>query len=310
MKETRRCGVGPCPRHSERACHLYCSFLALFFVFLVAIRPPALQAEPAQPKNVLVLYSFSKREAFDSLKPLESTIRSHVSAPVNFYVEYLESQRFGSGDYEQVLSKTLRDAYATVKPDLLVVAAYPALRFAIQFRDRMFPGVPIVFISVAPSRIQGYKLWPRVTGVTIPVDVRGTLDLALRLNPDTRNVAVVAGNSEFERYWLDVTHQELQLRADQLKVIDLVGLPTDRLLPQVLKLPPHTVVFFQLIPQDAAQLVVGTYDVLETIAQRFPTYCIHNYCFDHGAIGGSYPDSDEQGMKGGTRSPCPPGRKP
>ena len=41
-------------------------------------------------------------------------------------------------------------------------------------------------------------------------------------------------------------------------------------------------------------MVIDTYDVLAAIAQRFPTYCIHNYCFDHGAMGGSYPDSDEQ----------------
>jgi len=299
MKETRRCGTGPRSRRTERAPLFSCSLLAHSLLLLVAFWPPALRADSGQPKNVLVLYSFSKREAFDSLKPLEATIRSHVSTPVNFYVEFLESQRFGSRDYEHGLSETLRDSYAKLKPDLLVVAAYPALRFAAEFRDRMFPGVPIVFVSVAPGRVQGHKLWPGVTGITIPVDVGGTLDLALRLNPDTRNVAVVAGNSEFERYWLDVTHQQLQLRADQLKVIDLVGLPTDRLLLQVSTLPAHTVVFFQLIPQDAAQPVIGTYDVLTAIAQRFPTYCIHNYCFDHGAIGGSYPDSDEQGVKGG-----------
>lgn len=253
-------------------------------------------ADSPSPKNVLVLYSFSKREVFDP-EALKSEIRSRSSAPVNFYIEYLESQRFRTPGYENDLSKTLRDTYGKQKLDLVIVASYPALSFAVEFRERIFPGVPIVFMSVAPGRIQGRKLWSGVTGVTIPSDIRGTLELALRLQPDTKNVAVVAGDSEFERYWLGLTNQELGLHAGQLKVIDLVGLPVDQLLRKVSQLPRHTVIFFQLIPQESTQTVIGTYDLLAAIAQQFPTYCIHNYCFDHGGIGGSYPDSDEQRSK-------------
>jgi len=214
-------------------------------------------ADLPSAKNVLILYSFSERESLDSLQPLEATIRSHVSTPVDFNVEYLESQRFGAGNYEQSLAETLRDAYGRQKLDLVIVAAYPALRFAAEFRDRMFPGVPIVFTSVAPGRIQGRPLWPGVTGITIPVDVRGTLDLALRLHPDTRNVAVVTGGSEFERYWREAIIQEVRRHADRLNMIDLVGLPIDQLLQNVSKLPPHTVVLFQLIPQHSSHAVIG-----------------------------------------------------
>jgi PAS domain S-box-containing protein len=258
----------------------------------------AAKADSRAAKNVLILYSFSKREVFDS-QSLESTVRSHVSVPVNFYVEYLESQRFVSQDYAKSLSETLRQTYANKKLDLVIVAVYPALQFAVEFRGRIFPGVPIVFMMVVPARVQSHKLWPGVTGVTIRADARGTLDLALRLNPDTRNVAVVAGDSEFESYWLEITHQELRVRHNQLNVIDLVGLPPDQLLLRVSALPPHTVVFFQLVPQESLQLAIGTYDILAAISQQFPTYCIHNYCFDHGAIGGSYPDFDEQVLKAG-----------
>jgi len=260
--------------------------------------PLALAADVPPAKNVLVLYSFSQREVFDPLL-LEATVRSHVPAPVNFYVEYLESQRFGSVNYEKSVSETLRQTYAKQKFDLVIVAVYPALEFAVKYRDRIFPGVPIVFMMVAPGRVQDRRLWPRVTGVTIQTDIPGTLDLALRLHPDTRNVAVVSGNSEFERYWQALTHQELRQRTEKLSVTDLVGLPPDQLLRQVSALPPHTVIFFQLVPQESLQLAVGTYDVLAAISQRFPTYCIHNYCFDHGVIGGSYPDMDEQVVKAG-----------
>jgi len=85
------------------------SLLALCLLLLVVFRPPALGADTGKPKNLLVLYSFSERESFHCLQPLQATIRSQVSTPVNFYVEYLESERFGSRNYEQGLSETLRD---------------------------------------------------------------------------------------------------------------------------------------------------------------------------------------------------------
>ncbi|MGA3317966.1 MAG: ABC transporter substrate binding protein [Candidatus Korobacteraceae bacterium] len=255
-------------------------------------------ADSPPAKNVLILFSFSERKLLD-IELLKSNVRAHLSVPVNFYVEYMESQRFESRDYQKSLSESLRVVYAKEKLDLVIVVAYPALQFAVEFRDRIFPGVPIVFMWVAPGRIEGRKLWPDVTGITVREDVQGTLDLALRLNPGTKNIAVVTGSSEFESYWLALTHQELGLYANQLNVIDLVGLQTDQLLRQVPMLPPHTVVFFQLIPQESSQVVVGTYDVLAAVSQRFPTYCIHNYCFDHGAIGGSYADFDEQAVQAG-----------
>jgi ABC-type uncharacterized transport system substrate-binding protein len=154
-------------------------------------------------------------------------------------------------------------------------------------------------MMIVPERLQGHKLWPGVTGVTLRGDVRGTLDLALHLNPDTRNVAVVGGTSEFESYWVKVTHQELGLRPEQMNEIDLVGLPPDELLRQVSALPRHTVVIFELVPQASLQLAMGTEDILEAISRQFPTYCIHNFCFDHGAIGGSYPDLEEQAQNAG-----------
>ncbi|MBV8864511.1 MAG: PAS domain S-box protein [Acidobacteriaceae bacterium] len=227
-------------------------------------------------------------------------MRSRVPAPVHFQVEYLESQRFGIAGYEQSLCDMFRHTYGGEKFDLVIAAAYPALKFAVDYRPQLFPGVPIVFISVAPNRLEGQVLWPGVTGVTVIQDVSGTLSLAFRFHPDTKNVAIITGTSEFERYWQRVVHKQFDRYAGRVRLIDLAGLPTEQLLKEVSTLPPHTVVFFQLIPLEASQPVTGTYDILAMISQRFPIYCILNYCLDHGAVGGSYtwPD-DEQGIKGG-----------
>ncbi len=251
-------------------------------------------AETPRAKNVLLLYSFTDRKALESVEVLKSATRSRLGAPVNFQVEYLETQRFETPGYEKGVSEALAGLYGGKKIDLVIPFAYPALRFAVDRREELFPGTPIVFSSVAPDRLKGQKLWPGVTGVTVDVDLRGTINLALDLDPDMKNAAVITGVSEFDRFWLARIKQELQLHASRLTLIDLAGVPPEELLTRVDSLPPNTLVFFQLIPEEARQPEVGTYDLLAAIGQRVPTYCFLYYCLGHGAVGGSYPDPVEQ----------------
>ena len=210
----------------------------------------------------------------------------------------MEAQGFEDPGYEEALSETLSSDYRDVKLDLVIVAAYPALQFAVRYRDHIFPGVPVLFSYVHASRLRDKPIWPGVTGITTSVDVRGTLDLALKLHPDTHSLAVVAGTSEFERFWLAAVRNEFRTYADRATLVEVVGTRPDQILEQVGALPPHTIVLFQVAPRDSAQPAIGIYDTIAIISQRFPTYCIfRNYCVDHGGIGGSYSDYVEQTLR-------------
>ena len=272
----------------------------LVIVLIVVFGHISFAADSTPTKNVLIMFSFSDRGLYSASNLIKSTVQSHVQGPVNFYVEYLESQRFEDPSYEKSISEALARAYSAVRLDVVLVFAYPALSFAIKHRDEIFPGVPIVFEGVDPRRIQGQKLWPGVTGITYAVDVRGTLDLALRLDPGTKNVAVVTGTSEFERYWLRAFQDEFRRHYEgKLKLIELVGLSTGQLLQEASALPRQTVVFFNLAPRESTQ-PLGASDTLPVISRRFPTYCMHvNFCLGEGGVGGSYPDVNEQRVKAG-----------
>jgi PAS domain S-box-containing protein len=271
------------------------SLPALIVFISVSIFPPISDADEPHPKNVLILYSFSDRNLFDSLDSLKAAIRSRAREPVNFEVEYLETQRLLNADYETSLSETLRQAYSTEKFDTVIVAAYPALQFAVKHRNDIFPDVPIVFSYVFAGRFRDQKLPPGVTGVTVAVDIRGALDLALRLNPDTKNVALIIGNTDFEKHWQEAFHHEFLPFRDKANLIDLGWSPSDQLMKQVSQLPAHTVVFFEVSPQFSAQPVFGTHDALAAIAGEVPTYCVFSaFCMGRGAIGAFYSENAEQ----------------
>lgn len=77
-------------------------------------------------------------------------------------------------------------------------------------------------------------------------------------------------------------------------VPDFPGIRT-RLVHAIAALPPHTLGLVQLTPQDSVQPSIGTDDVVKTITQRLPTYCIAAPFFlDRGGIGTAEEDEREQ----------------
>jgi len=254
--------------------------LCSLFLGLVLVGSPTVSQEIPSPKNVLILNSFTNRDSFIELEPLKASLRARLSMPVNFNVEYLESTRFDDEGYRRSLSETLRHAYSKPKSDLIVVGSYPALRFVLDYREHTFEGVPIVFVGVDPKRIAGQKNLRRVTGVTSEADVRGSLNLALHFHPDTQNVVLLSGVSEFEDYWRYRFREEVRLHHENLQLIEVIGLPSRTALDQVLTLPARTIVFAQIAPQDSADSDLKVFDLIVMIGRRFPTDSIFNYCFD------------------------------
>ena len=93
--------------------------------------------------------------------------------------------------------------------------------------------------------------------------------------------------------------KELRLHADTLNDINLVGLSPGRLLERISALPPHTVVLFLLAPVSSSQPAIPVTTVLEAVASRFPTYCLHDHGFGHGVVGGVCTNTAEDEAKTG-----------
>ena len=86
--------------------------------------------------------------------------------------------------------------------------------------------MPIVFTAVTASELDGKKLAPGVTGVGSSVGLRETIDLALRLQPDTKAVAVIDASHHF---WWTVAH-ELLRHEGEVREIDILGPPSAEML--------------------------------------------------------------------------------
>jgi PAS domain S-box-containing protein len=272
---TERAGAFGC------RCFWWPNVLQLVLFTLLALLP--LTKVQATQKNVLILSGGRGRV---SINQMETSLRAHFSEPVNFSIVDLENPRFDQKSYQQNLAEALEGAYSTEKLDLVIAVGTNPLQFAVQYRETVFPGVPIVFMSVINPLPE--KMWPGVTGVISATGAHETIELALRLHPDTQMVALISYASGPDYDWFQAQHFELLRHKDKLREIDFLGPVSPELLQKVAELPPHTVILFQIYPQDSNQPAFGALDVLAAVAQRFPTYSIlPNVTVGHGAIGGA-----------------------
>lgn len=269
---------------------------------------PALLAQTAihPPKRVLIVYSFDNNEAiysgFDHA--LREQIRMGTHDRVEFYTEYLDLVRFPRAARTEDLIQLLKLKYSRQKPDLIVPVSYAALEFLMDECKDLFAGTPMVALF-NQRRLDDLKQrlarnpQENITGVTSTDDPSRTLDLALRLQPDTQRVAVLVGSSPLEQYWYDQLKHDLSPYSGRVEITYLTGVSLDELQKRVAQLPPHTVILNTFFFQDVTGQFVLPEEVLDLVsrAAHVPIYAIYSSYIGHGVVGGRMTDSGKSGKR-------------
>ncbi len=258
--------------------------------------------EAQRPVNVLLLFASPRltpgQIAID--EAFRSVLTSRVSAPVYFYTEYLDLTLFQGDEPRPELRALLERKYRGVKLDLVAALASRALRFAVQNRADLFPGAPIVFASVDRAALGSLPLADDVTGIWLSTDWAGTLDAALRLQPDTRHVVLISGTSFIDRVWQATAKRQLGDRYQGRVAIDYVtDLSVEQVLQRVAKLSKGTIVLFGAFSRDATgQNLIGAEIVRRVAASStVPVYGPTDTYVGGGIVGGHVVSFQAQGAR-------------
>ena len=241
-------------------------------------------------KNVLVIYDEQTELPGLAIldRSLRSTLTSGSSDKIDFYSESMDLSRFHEEGYYQFLRDYYRQKYSQKKIDVVVAAMGPALDFSLAFRDEIFPGTPIVFCGIDRREIERRNLGPNVTGVLVQREFKGTLDLALRLQPATQRVVFIAGTSSFDKQLTEQARQEFSSYEGQLEVSYLTELSLHQLLKEVSQLPPHTIILCSTVFRDGAGESFVPHDVVSLVSRsaNVPVYGFLDQYLGRGIVGG------------------------
>ncbi|MEI8039847.1 MAG: ATP-binding protein [Verrucomicrobiota bacterium] len=263
-------------------CIAGCLGLAALNGFCAADSPSVLFVEdggPARPAYV----SF--------LSGLRSALATNwPDGGINLYAENLDLPRFDSPDYRQQAQAWLRTKYQGRHLDALVAGGECASQWVIQLRDEFRPGIPVVLLSEKGSNATTISA-TNVIRVEPALDVDGTLELARRLCPLAKRVALV-GDTVRGYAAID---QEVEARTRAFaaehhwEMIRMNGLTLAEYRRQFAALPQDSVVLCLGISVDASGRLLNLRDTFLELAPltRTPIFVFSDTTLGYGALGGS-----------------------
>jgi len=254
------------------------------------------------PRKVLVLYweskDFAGNISFD--QGFQTGLHAEPSNRWELFSEYLDSTRFPGEHQAELLRDYLREKYAGQKIDVVVATPDPALDFLLQYRNDLFTNAPIVFVGIRRPPNEVVTTGPGLTGIIRANTHRKTLDLALKLHPQTGEVFVVSGSAERDKRFERIARQELAGYENKVRITYLTDLPVDELMNRVKELPQDSLILYvwqrsRLETEKALQ----TFNVLEKIRQTasVPIYGMGSRNVGYGIVGGYVQDSERNGLE-------------
>jgi signal transduction histidine kinase len=244
-----------------------------------------------QPPRVLVLYSNERLLPANVVadEAIRATFMAGTHGKVEFYSEFLDVDRF-PGEAEQDRERDfLADKYRQRPPDLVIAGGRSALAFLLKYRATLFSKLPIVHCAVSLDELPNPMPDDRIVGVPLVPGAASTVELALRVQPDTTRVVIVDGSTEVDRQLALGPGGEFSRFKDRVTMTWLTKRSLTELRRELSGLPDHTVVLYRTLFRDSAGKVFTPRDALDNIApaSRVPIYGYYDTYLGHGIVGGS-----------------------
>jgi signal transduction histidine kinase len=276
--------------------HDYRTALVAAALLLTLLGSARAVAAADRQTQVLVLYS-TRRDAQIAVvgeRVLPSLLEQASPAGLDYYSEFIDRPRFPDLTRQAAFRDFLRLKYAQHEFDVVIAIDDLALDFVRSFRDDLFPETPVVFFATAPVDTP----LPNATGLIGRADYRGTLELALRLQPDLRHVVVVAGvtNDGQEPEQARQVREQLKSFAPQIAIEYAIGLPAAELERRLATLPDHSMIYYLTVSRDRSGQNFHPLEYLDRLVSiaNAPIYCWVNSAMGHGIVGGSLKNQENE----------------
>jgi signal transduction histidine kinase len=219
---------------------------------------------------------------------LRASMKRSMPPGVEIYSEHLDTVRFSSPENLKRLATYLSSKYDEMKIDVVLAVGPGALKFAIEHRDTVGEGAPIVFGGVSDASIGGQPLPADVKGVISHFDVRKTVDLALSLQPKAKEIVVMTGSAIFDKSWEESARIALSDSYGGVPALYRSGLSLEGFKAAAQKLPPTAILLILTIFQDADGRKYIPRDAAEAIAEvsGAPVYSVYSSYLGTGVVGG------------------------
>jgi PAS domain S-box-containing protein len=182
-------------------------FLILYWICLFTVENAS-----AQNERVFILHSYHQEYPWTKNENSGFSLTlsdKFMSGTINFSTEYLDTKRVVfNKEYQEFFYQYLKEKYIHYIPNVIFCSDDNALNFMLQFKERLFGNVPVVFCGVNNLSVQKKLDRKHYTGVFEKKEIVPNLVLLKEIIPQSKNILFLGDGSP--------THQAIDqtIRAD------------------------------------------------------------------------------------------------
>ena len=279
--------------------------LARLLLAVACLTLPAASTAEERPGHahvdILVLHSYHQGLPWTDSEQdgLQVGLAEHLPR-LGLFIEYLDALRFPlrGPDAEAAAAQRLAERYARIHIEYLVATDDPAYRLLLAHRDRLWPGIPILFAGVNNIDSKDIAHLERVAGVSERPDFFANLALIQSLHPKVDRLVVVGDETRTfasNRKALEDANATL---ARPFSVEVIVRHSLRDVLAELRSLSGDFVIFLMGRPFDDEDRIGAEAVVAEAVrgATRHAVYSAWSFFLGHGIVGGKLVSGQEQGL--------------
>ncbi|WP_250534599.1 ATP-binding protein [Caballeronia sp. AZ10_KS36] len=246
-------------------------------------------ADPTQPAVAI------------QIRALRSALSAAAPDRVEFYTDSLDELRFDSSDLTPQFLALLKKKYENKPIDLVIGIADFALDFTTRYHKDIWPNASILITSIDESRVA--RIPPDFAYIAWHFDADNTIALAEAIQPQARQLVIVAGNSNFDDFTARLAEQAARSRRSRKWDVDVwSGLTLNELQGRLNKLDASAVaVIYTTMYRDREGRTFFPFEVVAPIAQasRAPIYGWYPTYLGQGLFGGAVISYEDNGRRAG-----------
>jgi PAS domain S-box-containing protein len=272
-------------------------------LLLLLVAVPVHALSPQGRSQVLIIHSYHSGLTWTDA--VTSGIRDALSrsdSDIQISAEYLDARRYPKSELSRRIRELLLAKLEGTIPDLVIASDNNALDLVLQQRDRLFPGIPVVFCGINdfnPSMVAKHR---GITGVAEDLSVIDTVKLVLHLHPETREIVVIGRTSvAADKHNRDSFVAAMPGIPSRLKISFWDDVPGPELRARLEKLRSGSVVFINGLITDPTgrQMMYGETTKWISRYSGVPAYSLWDVYLGHGIVGGKLVSGYRQGQMAG-----------
>ena len=243
-----------------------------------------------QGKRVLFISSYSY--GWDTVQTQIEGIKAGVDENTTIDYEFMDTKRFRTDEWLNMFHDMLKYHLENTDPyDVVIVGDDAALQFAMEYREELFPEIPVVFEGVNDEEYAMKAAEnPLVTGIIEKLSVEKNIDMALKVNPTADKVVAILDDSvtaDAERknfYNSAENYPELEFSE-----INAAELETARLQQAISKVDENTILIYIVMSKDGSGKQYTSDQAVRMVVNysKVPVYRMVEAGIGDGLLGGN-----------------------